>query len=93
MRTLVMVAALAAAPFLSAQEKSLPDGKGKDKVIQFCTACHGTEEFASQKLNKKDWQEVIEDMKRKGLDLKQADYDVILEYLVANFNETPAKPK
>jgi len=91
MRTIVLVAALAAAPYLSAQ--SLPDGKGKDKVIQFCTACHGTEEFASQKLSKKDWQEVIEDMKRKGLDLKQADYDVILEYLVANFNETPAKPK
>ena len=93
MRRLVIVAALAAAPYLSAQEKALPDGKGKDKVVQFCTACHGTEEFASQKLNKKDWGEVIEDMKRKGLDLKQADYDVILEYLVANFNETPAKPK
>ena len=92
-RKLAIVAALSAAPFLCAQEKALPDGKGKEKVLQFCTSCHGTEEFVSQKLNKKDWEEVIADMKSKGLDLKKADYDEILEYLVANFNETPAKPK
>lgn len=93
-RTFVtLVAVLATAPFLCAQEKSLPDGKGKEKVVQFCTACHGTEEFVDQKLNRKDWEEVVEDMKRKGLDLKKADYDEILEYLVAHFNETPAKPK
>jgi hypothetical protein len=91
-RRLAMLAVLAitpllCAPFLYAQAKDLPDGKGKDKVVQFCTACHGTEEFISQKLSRKDWEDVIEDMKRKGLDLKKADYDEILEYLVAHFNE------
>jgi hypothetical protein len=86
-RLLVALATLAIAPFLCAQQNALPDGKGKEKVAQYCTACHGTEEFVSQKLNKKDWEEVIEDMKRKGLDLKKADYDEILEYLVAHFGE------
>ena len=88
-----MVAALLAAPYLRAQEKPLPDGKGKEKVMQFCTSCHGTEEFASQKLNRKEWDEVVEDMKRKGLDLKKADHEEILDYLVAHFGEAPAKPK
>ena len=91
-RKLAIVTALAAAA-LSAQDKPLPEGKGKEKVVQFCTSCHGVEEFISQKLSKKDWEEVIADMKSKGLDLSKADYDVILEYLVAHFNEAPAKPK
>ena len=92
-RKFAIIAALAAAPILYGQEKPLPDGKGKEKVLQFCTSCHGSEEFVSQKLNKKDWEDVIADMKRKGLELKQSDYDEILEYLVAHFNEAPAKPK
>ena len=36
---------------------------------------------------------LAEDMKRKGLDLKKADYDEILEYLATHFKETPARQK
>ena len=97
-RKLAIFAALAATPLLytqglQAQEKGLPDGKGKDKVTQFCTSCHGSEYFVDQKLNRKDWEDVVDDMQRKGLDLKKADRDEILDYLVAHFGEAPAKPQ
>ena len=91
-RKLAIIAAVAAAPFLCAQ-KPLPEGKGKEKVAQFCTSCHGHEEFVDQKLNRKEWDDVINDMQRKGLDLKKEDREEILEYLLANFGEAPAKPK
>ena len=91
-RKLAILAALAATPFLYAQ-KPLPEGKGKEKVTQFCTSCHGHEYFVDQKLNRKEWDDVVDDMQRKGLDLKKADRDEILDYLLANFGEAPAKPK
>ncbi|MEO8596738.1 MAG: hypothetical protein ABI759_25690 [Candidatus Solibacter sp.] len=85
--------ALASGQYLCAQGKDLPDGKGKDKVIKSCTSCHGTEEIISHKLDRQGWVDLIEDMKRLGLELKKPDYDDVLEYLVTNFNGAPAKPK
>jgi len=89
----VFCLALAPAPYLCAQDKALPDGKGKDKVLQSCTSCHGTEEIVAQKLNRKGWVDLIEDMKRMGLDVKKADYDEILDYLATHFSDAPAKDK
>ena len=89
----VVCFALAAAPPLCGQDKALPEGKGRDKVLQFCTKCHGTEGIVSQKLDRQGWADLIQDMKRLGLELTKADYDEVLEYLAAHFNDAPAKQK
>ena len=91
-RKLALLAAMTAGQWLYAQ-KPLPEGKGKEKVTQFCTSCHGSEYFVDQKLNRKEWDDVIDDMRRKGLDLKKEDREEILGYLLANFGEAPARPK
>ena len=78
---------------INAQE--LPDGKGKDLVAMYCSACHGLESVVSQRANKDGWQTTVEYMVSRGMTASEDEVKTIIDYLAAAFPSAPApaKPK
>jgi mono/diheme cytochrome c family protein len=63
------------------QAQDLPEGKGKDVVMDVCTACHGADVIASQKATRQAWQSIVDDMVSRGADADAAKIKVIVDYL------------
>jgi hypothetical protein len=70
---------------LAAQAQDLPDGKGKDVVEKVCTACHGLDAIVTMHVNKDGWSDTVNDMKSRGADGSQGDFDTIIAYLAKYF--------
>lgn len=75
--------ALAGAGF--AQDAVLPDGPGKDKLMEACTACHGIDQVTGQRRPKEGWVETVDLMIARGAQLSGDDYPVVVEYLTSHF--------
>jgi competence protein ComEA len=65
--------------------QELPDGKGKDVTQNVCGACHDAGVVANYHNSKDDWQGVIEDMKGRGADGSDEDFQTIVTYLAHYF--------
>jgi competence protein ComEA len=84
MKTCVLL--LASLFALSAiQAQDLPAGKGKDTVEKVCTACHGLEAIVALQGGKDIWQSIIDDMKGRGADGSNEDFNAIVNYLSKYF--------
>jgi len=68
-----------------AQAQDLPEGKGKDVVEKICTACHGLDAIVTMHVNKDGWSDTVNDMKSRGADGSNADFDAIIAYLAKYF--------
>ena len=79
------------------QAQDLPEGKGKDITEKVCTACHGLDAVVTMHVNKDGWSDVVNDMKARGADGSNADFDAIIGYLAkfygaeVNVNKATAK--
>ena len=77
--------------------QDLPAGPGKDTVEKVCTACHGLEAIVALQGGKDIWQSVVDDMKGRGADGSNEDFNAIVNYLSkyfgnnVNVNTAPAK--
>ena len=56
--------ALLLAASLEAQD--LPDGAGKDLVMNVCTVCHDLVRITSKRKTKEEWNEIVDQMATKG---------------------------
>lgn len=90
-----LFAALLLAALVPGQAQNLPDGKGKDLVASYCSACHGIESVTSQKANKEGWETIVAYMVSRGMVATDDELKTIIEYLAASFPPAPApaKPK
>jgi hypothetical protein len=79
--------ALNLAVAISAQE--LPAGKGKPLVERACTTCHELTIGSEQRMDRKRWTALVEDMVNRGAELSEDELAEVVEYLTANFG--PAK--
>ena len=70
----------------------LPDGPGKDVMVQSCGTCHEARRAASARLTKAGWAAVIDSMIGRGAKIAESDVPVVLEYLTANFLGEAAQP-
>jgi len=63
----------------------LPDGPGKQLVLNICTQCHDLQRVRRSQLSPEGWLEVLETMLNEGAPLSEKDLPDVLRYLARNF--------
>ena len=63
----------------------LPDGPGKELVLNICTQCHDLQRVRRERLTPEGWLEVLESMLNEGAPLSEKDLPEVLRYLARNF--------
>ena len=77
--------ALLLAASLEAQD--LPDGAGKDLVMNVCTVCHDLMRITSKRKTKEEWNDIVDQMATKGAKASDQEFDTIVNYLAKNFGK------
>ncbi|HEY0263144.1 MAG TPA: helix-hairpin-helix domain-containing protein [Granulicella sp.] len=78
------VRAQAAAPTPNAQP-DLPPGPGRDTFQHICSSCHVTSVATTQRKSADDWAGIVDDMRSRGANGTDADFEQIVQYLATNF--------
>ena len=65
----------------------MPEGEGKDIIRGECTHCHlnGLEEIVVQRKNRDGWEEIINEMEKRSLEIQPKKRKVVIDYLAQNF--------
>jgi len=63
----------------------LPDGPGKEIVLNVCTQCHDLQRVRRQRSSADGWAEILDTMLNEGAPLSAQDFPVVLRYLARNF--------
>jgi hypothetical protein len=63
----------------------LPDGPGKDVLLNICTQCHDLERVRRTRLSAEGWAEILQTMLNEGAPLTDQDFATVLRYLARNF--------
>jgi hypothetical protein len=63
----------------------LPDGPGKELVLNICTQCHDLSRVRRERLSPEGWAEILENMLNEGAPLSEKDFPDVLRYLARNF--------
>jgi cytochrome c5 len=71
--------------YLATAYGPLPDGKGKDVVLNVCTMCHDLGRVRNGRRSPEEWEETLNSMLNEGAPLSDADFPVVLAYLSKNF--------
>ena len=64
----------------------LPDGAGKDIVLNTCTMCHDLRRIKNGRRSPEEWKETLDSMRNEGAMLSDEEYVTVLTYLAKNFN-------
>jgi cytochrome c5 len=77
----------------SVQAQDLPDGVGKDLVMNVCTQCHDLARITSKKRTKEEWNDTVDKMATRGAKASDEEFDTIVTYLAKYFgkDQPPAK--
>ena len=67
----------------------LPEGKGREVVIQQCALCHPIDLVVQQRRTQDEWDTLISRMADHGARANEAEQQVIFEYLVLHFGKEP----
>ena len=84
-RLVAIPVALLLAASLEAQD--LPDGAGKDLVMNVCTVCHDLMRITSKRKTKEEWNDIVDQMATKGAKASDEEFDTIVNYLAKNFGK------
>ena len=71
--------------YLADHHGPMPDGRGKDVVLNVCTMCHDLSRIKRGHRSPEEWEETLNSMLNEGAPLSDADYPVVLQYLSKNF--------
>ena len=71
--------------FLVKYHGPLPDGPGRELVLNICTQCHDLQRVKRERLSPEGWLEVLEAMLNEGAPLSEKDFPDVLRYLARNF--------
>ena len=83
LRTLLIAFFLAA----SVQAQDLPDGAGKDLVMNVCTVCHELTRITSKKKTKEEWNDTVDKMAARGAKASDEEFETIVNYLTKYFGK------
>lgn len=82
----ILLAGALAATFLIADDsKKLPEGPGRKTTERLCGACHGFGNFVKRRETRDGWNDVIEDMIRRGAKGEEEEWAEVSDYLYAQF--------
>lgn len=65
--------------------EGMPEGPGKEVTVKACGTCHETRKAASVRLTREGWAAVIDAMIKRGAQVSDAEFPVILDYLSTHF--------
>ena len=71
----------------SIQAQDLPDGAGKDLVMNVCSQCHDLARITSQKRTKAEWNDTVDKMAARGAKASDEEFETIVTYLTKNFGK------
>jgi hypothetical protein len=80
-------------PATSVQAQDLPDGAGKDLVMNVCTVCHEASRFTSKKKTKEEWNDTVDKMAARGAKASDQEFETIVAYLAKYFGKEPPPEK
>jgi hypothetical protein len=71
--------------YLTRYHGPLPDGPGKEVLLNVCTQCHDLQRVRRERLNAEGWSEILLAMLNEGAPLDDTDFASVLRYLARNF--------
>ena len=75
--------------YLTRLHGPLPDGPGKEVLLDICTRCHDLQRVRRQRNTPEGWLEILDAMLNEGAPLTDKDLPVLLRYLARNFGPAP----
>jgi len=71
--------------FLFRNHGPLPEGPGKQILLNTCTLCHYLSRVRAHTVSRDEWEETLLAMLNEGAMLSDQDFPVLLNYLARNF--------
>ncbi len=71
----------------------LPDGPGKELVVQDCKTCHTYDRIIHAHFSATGWRAEVKKMRVNGADIKVADIDPLVLYLSKHFGPAHPRPR
>ncbi len=71
---------------------AMPDGAGKPIVQRACASCHAITTVTSKRANRKEWDQVVNQMVSRGAELSDDEIDTVIEYLSKNYGPLDQNP-
>jgi cytochrome c5 len=71
--------------YLTRQHGPMPDGPGKQIVMNTCTMCHDLKRIQLGRRSSQEWEETLVSMLNEGAPLSDEDFPVVHAYLSKNF--------
>ena len=71
--------------YLTRYHGPLPDGPGKEVVLNICTQCHDLQRVRRERRSAEGWAEILQTMLNEGAPLTDQDFATVLRYLARNF--------
>jgi hypothetical protein len=71
--------------YLTRRHGPLPDGPGKEVLLDICTRCHDLQRVRRERNTAEGWLEILDAMLNEGAPLTEKDLPVLLRYLARNF--------
>ena len=72
-------------PYLARIYGPIPEGRGKDVVLNVCTMCHDLTRIKRSRHTMEEWEDVLSTMLNEGAPLSDADFPIVLNYLTKSF--------
>jgi competence protein ComEA len=73
-------------------QDTLPEGPGKQQVLNLCSTCHEAAKATSVKLTREGWMETLDRMKAFGAGGADEDFAAVLDYLSTHFKGDTVRP-
>lgn len=67
--------------------QDLPDGAGKELLPRLCAGCHDLMFTVSTRETAEGWTRIVNDMRAKGADGTEKEFEMVIAYLAANFGK------
>jgi hypothetical protein len=74
-------------------DEIFPSGKGRDLVLNNCTGCHTIVPIVVLQMTREAWERNSRDHRGRVSALSDAEYKILYDYLIANFNPQRPVPK
>src|SRR5262245_41712575 len=65
----------------------MPEGNGKDLVLQKCTVCHDLKRVRQHFASPEEWADLLGSMENEGLMINDEEFATLLRYLARNFRQ------
>jgi hypothetical protein len=79
----ILLCAVSFAAAFSTREPT--NNKGRELVVEACTACHTLDRVKSQRLTSEEWRQTIAGMLSEGVPLTDDEVTLVVDYLARNF--------